>query len=86
VATINTTREPGNASQLVAIIDVLTELFSPEGAAKFLRTPLDDVGGVPPVDLLGSSDGEARLLLALHRLEEKEKGRHKKNARRWPGV
>jgi hypothetical protein len=38
---------------------------------------------VPPVDLLGSDDGEARLIEVLKRIDAAET---KKNARRWPGV
>jgi uncharacterized protein (DUF2384 family) len=62
-----TPRESHHSAQLVRIIDLLTDQYSAETAALWLRTPQDSLDGARPVDLLGSDEGEARLIGVLLR-------------------
>jgi uncharacterized protein (DUF2384 family) len=57
-----------DAMQLVKIVDLLTDLYSPEEAARWLRTPLPALGNRRAVELLNSEDGQTTIIAVLTEL------------------
>jgi hypothetical protein len=67
------TPDPGSAANVARIVALLTELYQPEEAALWLRSPLASLDDKRPLDLLGDDAGEARLIDVLTREHERHR-------------